>query len=149
MADPTQIHQVLMNLCTNADHAMRRTGGILEVSLRDVTIESEIESRQLGVIPGAYLNLTVGETGQGMTAQIKDRIFEPFFTTKETNKGTIMGLAVVHGIVKSHGGAVTVQSKAGKGTRVKVFLPIIRKFILKPIVMQKLAQSARSVLDGT
>ena len=132
MADPTQIHQVLMNLCTNADHAMRSTGGILEVSLRDVTIESEFESRQLGVIPGAYLRLTVSDTGQGMTAQIKDRIFEPFFTTKETNKGTGMGLAVVHGIVKCHGGAVTVHSKAGKGTRVEVFLPIIRNEMKPP-----------------
>jgi CheY-like chemotaxis protein len=124
LADPTQIHQVLMNLCTNAEHAMQGTGGQLAVSLRDVMIDSEFEARQLDISPGAYLRLEVSDTGQGMTAEVKERIFDPFFTTKETGKGTGMGLSVVHGIVKSHEGAITVKSEPGKGTIFEVFLPV-------------------------
>jgi PAS domain S-box-containing protein len=126
LADPTHIHQVLMNLCTNADHAMHETGGVLEVGLEDVTIDSGFEARKLDVKPGAYLCLKVGDTGHGMPEEIRQRIFEPFFTTKGRDKGTGMGLAVVHGIVKSHGGGIHVQSKPGTGTIFEVFLPIIQ-----------------------
>jgi CheY-like chemotaxis protein/two-component sensor histidine kinase len=125
LADPTHIHQVLMNLCTNADHAMRETGGILEVGLKDVTIGSEFEARKLGLEPGTYLCLTIGDTGHGMPEEVRQRIFEPFFTTKGRNEGTGMGLAVVHGIVKNHGGALRVESKPGTGTTFEVFLPTI------------------------
>ena len=132
LADSTQIHQVLMNLCTNAQHAMQESGGVLKVSLADVEIESDFEARRLDVNTGAFLCLRVSDTGHGIQNQVKERIFEPFFTTREPNKGTGMGLAVVHGIVKSHGGAISVQSKPGKGTTVAVFFPIIRNEMQPP-----------------
>ena len=124
LADPTQIHQVLMNLCTNAENAMYDTGGLLAVSLTDVTIDSKFEARKLDISPGNYIRLGVSDTGHGMPAEVKARIFDPFFTTKERGKGTGMGLAVVHGIVKSHRGAITVKSEPGKGTTFEVFLPV-------------------------
>ena len=126
LADPTQIHQVLMNLCTNAVHAMQGTGGQLAVSLSDVAIDFEFEARQLDISPGAYLRLVVSDTGHGMRADVKARIFDPFFTTKETGQGTGMGLSVVHGIVKSHKGAIAVKSEPGQGTTFEVFLPVSR-----------------------
>ena len=125
LADPTQIHQVVMNLCTNADYAMRDTGGILEVSLADVSIDSTVKAQRLDMIPGDYLCLRVGDTGHGIPEDVKTRIFEPFFTTKGRDKGTGMGLSVVHGIIKSHGGAITVKSEPGKGSTFEVFLPKI------------------------
>ncbi|UCH21458.1 MAG: PAS domain S-box protein [Deltaproteobacteria bacterium] len=127
LADPTQIHQVLMNLCTNADHAMRDKGGILTLSLTDVQLDAGFSDPIPGVTPGPYLCLTVSDTGPGMTTEVLDRLFEPFFTTKERDMGTGMGLAVVHGIVTSHGGTVTVESKRGKGSTFKVYLPRIQK----------------------
>jgi PAS domain S-box-containing protein len=126
LADSTQIHQVLMNLCTNADNAMRDTGGILKVSLSNVAIDSEFEARRLGINTGEYLCLRVGDTGHGIPAEVMGRIFDPFFTTKERDKGTGMGLSVVHGIIKSHRGAITVQSEVNIGTTFKVLLPIIQ-----------------------
>ena len=102
------------------------TGGVLTVSVEDVTIDSELEARKLDLKPGDYLCLRIGDSGHGMPKEIKQRIFEPFFTTKGLNKGTGMGLAVVHGIVKNHGGAIGVQSEPSKGTTFKVFLPIIQ-----------------------
>jgi PAS domain S-box-containing protein len=125
MADPTRIHQVVMNLCTNADHAMVDTGGTLEISLIDIAIDSTFEARKLDLIPGEYLCLKIGDTGHGMSEDLKARIFEPFFTTKGRDKGTGMGLSVVHGIIKSHGGAISVQSQPGKGSTFEVFLPKI------------------------
>jgi len=133
LADPTQIHQVLMNLCTNADHAMRDTGGTLEVSLTDVAVKSESKARKLDISPGDYLCLKISDTGHGMPAAVKERIFDPFFTTKGRDKGTGMGLAVVHGIVKSHGGAITVYSEPGKGTRFDVYLQVIRAEVKTPV----------------
>ncbi len=126
LADPTQIHQVLMNLCTNAHHAMQATGGILTVSLEDVSIDSEYEARKLELLPGDFLRLKVSDNGKGMPAAVKARIFEPFFTTKERDKGTGMGLAVVHGIVKGHGGAIAVNSQPEKRTTFDIYLPIIQ-----------------------
>ncbi len=125
LADPTQIHQVVMNLCTNADHAMRDTVGVLEISLADQAIDSTREAQKLDLIPGNYLCLRIRDTGHGMSRDVKARIFEPFFTTKGRDKGTGMGLSVVHGIVKSHGGAITVQSEPGKGSSFEIFLPRI------------------------
>jgi len=123
VADPTQIHQVLVNLCTNASHAMRETGGLLEVSLTDVTFESE---RQIGdecLSAGSYVKVSVSDTGCGMDKEVIDRIFEPFFTTKTVNEGTGLGLSVVHGIIKSHQGAITVSSTPGQGTTFDILLP--------------------------
>jgi CheY-like chemotaxis protein len=125
MGDPTQIHQILINLCTNAGHAMREKGGILEVALRTVELETNSESGSEQLAPGTYLNLTVSDTGHGIPLGIQDRVFDPFFTTKKREEGTGMGLAVVHGIVKSYGGAIYVSSKPGKGASFKVLLPAI------------------------
>ncbi|MBW2004689.1 MAG: PAS domain S-box protein [Deltaproteobacteria bacterium] len=125
LADPTQIHQVIMNLCTNAYHAMNEKGGVLEVSLTDIELDSEFTAKHLNTYPGPYLRLTVSDTGHGIEKKVIDRIFEPYYTTKGKSGGTGMGLAVVHGIVKSHGGVITVYSKPDKGSTFNVFLPII------------------------
>jgi PAS domain S-box-containing protein len=122
-ADPTQIHQVIMNLCTNAVHAMREKGGVLEVSIVDVDLGSEFETAALDLETGPYLRLSVSDTGHGMDRTVLERIFDPFFTTKGQGEGTGLGLSVTHGIVKSHGGAITVNSEPGKGTTFHVFFP--------------------------
>ena len=127
VADPTQIHQVLMNLCSNAAHAMREKEGILDISLTPVEVDAEMVNRHLDLKPGPYLRLTVADTGHGMDKQIMERIFDPFFTTKKPGEGTGMGLAVVHGIVKNHGGAITIYSEVGKGSTFNVFLPMIKE----------------------
>jgi two-component system cell cycle sensor histidine kinase/response regulator CckA len=123
LADPTQIHQVLVNLCTNASHAMRETGGLLEVSLTDVNLESETQIGDERLGQGPYVKLSVRDSGCGMDKEVMERIFEPFFTTKKGNEGTGLGLSVVHGIIKSHSGAITVNSTPGEGTTFDIFLP--------------------------
>ncbi len=153
-ADPTQIHQVLMNLCTNAAHAMQENGGILEIGIQNMdfgicsadfekgkkmstsvghTSDSKGRANQisesqidyLDILPGPYLKLTVRDTGIGITQDILSRIFDPYFTTKEKAHGTGLGLSVVHGIIKSHGGSITVESEPGQGTTFHVYLPRI------------------------
>lgn len=123
LADPTQIHQVIMNLCTNAGHAMRENGGVLEVSLVNVDLDVDVAAQYVDLKPGPYARLTVSDTGCGMDHAVKERIFDPFFTTKGLGEGTGMGLAVVHGIVNNHGGAISVNSEPGKGTTFQVLLP--------------------------
>jgi len=126
LGDPTQIHQILMNLCTNAGHAMKVKGGILEVRLTNFVItgrSSEFPSLQ----PGRYLRISVRDSGTGIDKAVLGRIFEPFFTTKERGEGTGMGLAVVHGIVSSMKGTITVDTEAGKGSVFHVVLPTIEK----------------------
>jgi len=123
MADPTQIHQILMNLLTNAGHAMRLKGGILDISLQNVGLDTAAVSGAPDLASGRYLKLTVKDTGHGMDAKTMERIFDPFFTTKGHTEGTGLGLSVVHGIVRNHGGAITVSSKPGAGTSFEVFLP--------------------------
>ena len=125
LCDPTQIHQVLMNLCTNAAHAMRDQGGVLKVSLTDTRLESESIPPHSALIPGPYLELSVMDTGHGIDPSILERIFDPFFTTKEQGVGTGLGLSVVHGIVKSHGGAIEVESLPGGGTTFRLLLPAL------------------------
>jgi PAS domain S-box-containing protein len=122
-ADPTQIHQVLMNLATNAAHAMRENGGVLRVNLSSVHFDSPDLGKPMELSQGEYIKLTVEDTGHGMDRRIIDRIFDPYFTTKGPGEGTGLGLAVVHGIVKNHGGAITVNSELGKGTAFHVYLP--------------------------
>ncbi|MFZ2448432.1 MAG: response regulator [Syntrophobacteraceae bacterium] len=124
LADPTQIHQVLMNLCANAAHAMG-DGGTLEVNLMDIHLRAEDVPPHSGLQPGPHVCLTVKDTGVGIDPAIIDRIFDPFFTTKGVGVGTGLGLAVVHGIVKSHGGSIDVGSLPGKGTTFEVFFPTI------------------------
>lgn len=126
-ADPTQMHQVLINLCSNASDAMEDTGGTLEVSLMEVDLSEEDAGRFVDIDPGRYCLLSVKDTGQGMDAETMERIFEPYFTTKKSGKGTGLGLAMVHGIVKSHNGFVTVQSDPGHGTAFSVYIPLIEK----------------------
>ena len=125
IADPIQIHQVLMNLCTNAHHAMGKKGGILEVGLRDVNLDSEAVAKYPDLTQGSYLMLWVSDTGHGMDQSTLDLIFDPYFTTKETGVGTGLGLSVVHGIIKNHGGEITVQSKPGKGSTFNILLPLV------------------------
>jgi PAS domain S-box-containing protein len=125
LADPTQIHQVLMNLCTNSAHAMRAKGGILNVMLSAMQADAQIVSQHSNLTEGPYVCLTVSDTGHGMDTAVMERIFDPYFTTKKIGEGTGMGLAVVQGIVKSYGGVISVSSEPGKGTTFHVFLPRI------------------------
>ncbi|MFO7871063.1 MAG: ATP-binding protein [Kiritimatiellia bacterium] len=121
---PTKIHQVLMNLCTNAVHAMREDGGEMELIATDITVGKRPRRRYQELPPGRYLQLSVRDTGAGMDKATAARIFEPFFTTKKSGEGTGMGLSVVHGIVKGMGGAITVESEPGKGSVFNVVLPV-------------------------
>jgi signal transduction histidine kinase/CheY-like chemotaxis protein len=138
LADPTKIHQVLMNLCTNAYHAMRETGGVLAVELSQLEIYSnDAKVTGFDLTPGLYLNLKVSDTGCGMDRAVMMRIFEPYFTTKDKSEGTGMGLALTHGIVKDHDGHITVYSEPGKGTTFNVYLPCI---VTDPISLSDEAQ---------
>jgi PAS domain S-box-containing protein len=127
MADPTQMHQVLINLCTNAGHAMKETGGVLEISMEEADINANDLLHRPPIRRGDYLVLTVRDTGHGIPQENLVRIFEPYFTTKEREAGTGLGLAVVHGIVKDHGGEIRVYSEVGKGTTFRVDLPLLEK----------------------
>ncbi len=122
-ADPTQIHQVLMNLGINAAHAMRDYGGTIKVILAEKKIDPEAVARYPEIQPGSYLRLTVGDEGHGMAPELLNHIFDPYFTTKEKDGGSGLGLAVVHGIVKRHDGAITVKSELHKGTTVHIYFP--------------------------
>jgi signal transduction histidine kinase/ActR/RegA family two-component response regulator len=125
LSDSTKIHRVLMNLCTNAAHAMQKKGGVLEVTLSDMQIDKKTAAQNLDLDPGRYQILTIRDTGYGMDSWLIGRIFDPFFTTKKPGEGTGMGLAVTYGIVKSCGGVIRVNSEIGKGTTFKVFFPAI------------------------
>ncbi len=124
-ASPTQIHQVVMNLCTNASHAMEHGGGILDVGLENIAITRHNKNVPPQTIPGPYALLTVKDTGDGIDPGTRERIFEPYFTTKEQTGGTGLGLSVVHGIVKAWGGSIRVTSKKGVGTLFQIYLPRI------------------------
>jgi signal transduction histidine kinase len=143
MGDPAHIHQVLMNLCANAAHAMKDTGGVLTVDLSDMEFNSNVVSNYPDLPPGKYLNLTVTDTGHGMTPDVLDKIFDPFFTTKQKEEGTGMGLSVVHGIVRGHEGAIYAYSNPGQGSTFNIFLPAIHK------QLQPEDSVDRPVLTGT
>jgi PAS domain S-box-containing protein len=123
LADPTQIQQMLINLGANAEYAMRPTGGVLEVRLEAVELDDNAAAIHPHLVPGPYVRLSVRDTGHGMTPEILERLFEPFYTTKAVGEGTGMGLAVVHGIVTNHGGAIMVDSTPGHGTAFVIYLP--------------------------
>ncbi|MBW2662853.1 MAG: response regulator [Deltaproteobacteria bacterium] len=125
MADASQIHQVVMNLLTNAFHAMEDEGGKLEVILKEVELDVD-DLKDPAMVPGSYICLTVTDTGTGIDKSVVDRIFDPYFTTKEKERGTGLGLAVVHGIVKGFKGDISVYSEPGKETSFQVYLPVIR-----------------------
>ncbi len=124
-ADPSQIHQVLLNLCTNAAHAMRENGGVLEVTLQKIDLDETSTRSRIDLEPGPYVKLVVSDTGHGIDESVKERIFEPFFTTKPKEEGSGMGLSVVHGIVKGLGGAISVYSEPGFGSTFNVYFPRI------------------------
>lgn len=133
MADPTEIHQVLMNFCTNALHAMENTGGVLDVTLTPVEFADDEVQEFPDLKPGRYIRLTVSDTGCGIEPRHLDRIFDPYFTTKEKDTGTGLGLAVVHGIIKNHGGAVQVKSVLNQGTVMTVMLPRLETKVEKEV----------------
>ncbi len=123
LGDPTQLHQILVNLCTNAFHAMEQDGGELDVSLRNIAVDAHDFPQEADFAGGEYVELGCGDTGQGADPDVLARVFEPYFTTKEFGKGSGMGLAIVHGIVKSWKGLIDIRSAPGKGTEVRVLLP--------------------------
>jgi signal transduction histidine kinase/ActR/RegA family two-component response regulator len=125
LADATQLHQVVINLCTNAEYAMREKGGLLEITLEDLELTEEKVRSVPGLRIGPHIRLTVQDNGTGMSPDVLERMFDPFFTTKPIGEGSGMGLSVVHGIVANHGGALMVDSVVGKGTKIEVYLPTI------------------------
>ena len=125
LADSTQLHQVVINLCTNAEYAMRETGGLLAVTLEDIDVTKDKVRSVSGLKVGPHIRLIIQDNGTGMSPDVLERMFDPFFTTKPIGEGSGMGLAVVHGIVTNHGGALMIDSFGGKGTKVEVYLPII------------------------
>ncbi len=134
MADPTRIHQILMNLCTNAFHAMEESGGVLTVSLNEVKLKPE-DLTNWDIAPGQYLCLKVSDTGCGMNQAVKERIFDPYFTSKKEGKGTGLGLAMVHGIVKGYKGNILVETELGKGTDFYIYLPMADKLLTEPAAL--------------
>jgi len=143
MGDSTQIHQVLMNLCTNASHAMEEKGGVLDVALTDTELDSGFTAAHPDLKPGPFLKITVTDTGYGIKPHVLERIFEPFFTTKAPGEGTGLGLSVVHGIVKSHGGGIYAYSEPGKGSTFHVYLPAIKR------QSEEESETERPVTGGT
>ena len=135
LADNTQIHQVIMNLCTNAFHAMQDQKGTLEVRLEEVQVDQKLSSEVDGLLIGKHIQLTVMDTGKGMDRNTLEHIFEPYFTTKQKGEGTGLGLATVHGIVKSHGGVISVTSGVGKGTTFTLLFPVVDKNV--DLIFQK------------
>ncbi len=127
LANSTQIHQIMLNLYTNAAHAMEESGGTLEISIQNLVLDNNSADIYPDLSPGNYVAIKVSDTGQGISPEIKDRIFDPYFTTKEMGKGSGLGLSVVHGIIQSHQGAISVDSEPGKGTTFNVFFPVIEE----------------------
>lgn len=143
LADPTQIHQVIINLCANAAHAMRDKGGLLEISLQPVKLDAEAAAQFHNLAPGPYLKLSVKDTGHGMERHILEKMFDPFFTTKKPGEGTGMGLTVVHGIIKAHEGAIRVQSEVDKGSEFQVYLPRVGKTPADRVSEGKIAENGK------
>ena len=125
LSDPIQINQIMMNLCTNAAQVMEETGGLLEIVVAPLTLSRRTAKNYPDLTEGDYLKITLSDTGHGITPDIIDRIFDPYFTTKEIGKGSGMGLAVVHGIVKNHNGRIWVDSQVGKGTTFTLLFPVV------------------------
>jgi PAS domain S-box-containing protein len=146
-ADATQIHQVLMNLGANAGLAMREGGGVLAVALEDVTVGAALADQRPGLVPGPYVRLTIADTGQGMSPEVLARAFEPFYTTRPHGEGTGMGLAVVHGIVRNHGGTIHVVSSPGAGATFTIHLPALGQAVAAaPPVFERPPRGTERVL---
>lgn len=144
MGDPVQIQQVLLNLCSNANHVLRDRGGYMEICLENVRIDSSKTVPFPNLEPDFYVRLTVRDNGPGIDRDIIDRIFDPFFTTKTIDEGTGMGLAIVHGIIQRHGGAVSVESEPGKGTAFHCYFPLIAQ---KENLIEKIEDRQKDI-DG-
>ena len=125
MADPTQVHQVMMNLCANAAQAMEKTGGVVSISVGNVTLNTHATDVFPDLPRGDYVRLAVSDTGPGIDPAIRDRVFDPYFTTKEVGKGSGMGLALVHGIVRNHNGGIRVNGEPGKGATFTILFPLV------------------------
>ncbi len=141
LVDSSQIHQVLVNLCANAENGMRETGGILKIGLQETYIEQPFAAQHPPLQTGNHLAITISDTGPGIPLEILDRIFDPFFTTKDTGEGTGLGLSVAHGIITQHEGAITVSSQIGQGATFTVYL--------QQIEWQEQAPSANQPLDAS
>ena len=147
LADPIQINQVMMNICTNASQAMEETGGILEISVEDEYVTDDAAIHHSGIIAGEYLRIMISDTGPGIDPKIIDRLFDPYFTTKDVGKGSGMGLAVVRGIVKNHKGAITVDSQSGKGATFTILLPVTsEKYVLKTRLHDEIPRGDETIL---
>jgi CheY-like chemotaxis protein len=133
IADPTGMHQIVMNLCTNAYQAMRERGGTLEVALEVADLNRPLLATTGELDQGPYIRLDVRDTGMGIRTPMIERIFEPYFTTKPRGEGTGLGLAVVHGIVANHGGAIAVESEPGRGTTFSVYLPRVDRETVREV----------------
>jgi signal transduction histidine kinase/CheY-like chemotaxis protein len=138
LADSTQIHQLVLNLCTNAYQAMGSRGGVLTIGLNEVVLGKDQLGQEKNLLPGKYLKFDVYDTGPGIEKDIQDKIFDPYFTTKEMGKGTGLGLAMVAGIVKKHNGFITVHSQPGEGASFKVFIPVMdSKFFIEKSTIEE------------
>ncbi len=147
MGNPSQVHQIFMNLCTNAAQAMEDSGGILEVVLTDIKLGDQLPREFSGLKPGNYLKITVSDNGPGISPYIINSIFEPYFTTKEAGEGTGMGLALTHGIVESYGGKITVDSELGKGAVFSIYLPVTTSYAeLTPYEKNNMATGHEKIL---
>ncbi len=129
LADSTQMHQVIMNLCVNASQSMEQMGGVIKLSSEKVLLDIDSAAQFRDISQGTYIKVDVSDSGQGIAKDIIERIFEPYFTTRETGKGSGMGLAVVHGIIENHGGAITVTSEPGKGSCFTFVIPVLENTI--------------------
>jgi PAS domain S-box-containing protein len=146
-ADATQIHQIMMNLCVNANHAMEDTGGALTIQLVERVLDESEVQHTVDLEPGVYVELSVTDTGKGIPENIRDKVFDPYFTTKPQEMGTGLGLAVVHGIVKSYLGDISIESEEGHGCKVTILLPVIDNSPKKdPVVETPLPKGNESIL---
>lgn len=147
LADPTQIDQIMMNLCINASHAMEQSGGNLTITVKKVILDDNSAKDYPDLKSGKYVKIMVSDTGPGIDPAIIDRIFDPYFTTKKIDKGSGLGLAVVHGIVKSHSGAISVDSILGKGTQFSILFPLAQeKTEIETQTIQKLPTGSETIL---
>jgi PAS domain S-box-containing protein len=147
LADPIQINQIMMNLCINASQAMEDTGGIMEIIVETVSLDEEAADSYPDLTAGDYLKITVNDTGPGIDPEIIERIFDPYFTTKEMGKGSGMGLSIVHGIVQNHSGAISVDSKLGKGTTFSLLFPAVdEKPKIEPETINEIPRGHETIL---
>ena len=146
MADPTEIYQVVMNLCTNAAHAMDDSGGVLTVGLDNLKLQQAQTAYGITTQPGNYVRLTIRDNGSGIAPEIMERIFEPYFTTKEVGHGTGLGLALVHGIVKNCGGGINVLSESGTGTTFQVLFPMVEAEEVEPETLVSMPAGQERIL---